>query len=50
MFDKKGFTEFRKEVEVALENLAKKYNVNIKTGKIKHAFTDFVCTIIIISQ
>lgn len=41
LFSKKEFDVFKKEVESALENLARKFNVSIKAGKIKYSSDNF---------
>jgi hypothetical protein len=41
MLNKKEFEAFRKETEKAMEEIAKKYNVNIKAGKIKYTTDSF---------
>ena len=41
MLTKKEFEIFRKEVEQTLEGIAKKYNANIKAGKIKYDTNSF---------
>lgn len=41
MLSKKEFDAFRKEAELALGELAKKYNVNIEAGKIKYSSDSF---------
>lgn len=40
-FNKKSFEAFRKDVEDALNEVAKKYEVQLKTGKIKYGEYDF---------
>lgn len=41
MFNKQQFAEFRKDVEKALEEVAKKHNVNITAGKINYSDISF---------
>jgi thiol-disulfide isomerase/thioredoxin len=41
MLSKKEFESFRKETEEALQKVAQKYNVNIKSGKIKYTDNSF---------
>jgi len=41
MLSKKEFDAFRKETELTLVELAKKYNVNIEAGKIKYTSDSF---------
>lgn len=41
MFTKQQFEQFRRESEEALKTIAEKYNVNIKTGKIKYDSDSF---------
>ena len=41
MLTKKGFDEFRKEVERALGDVAKKYGADIKGGKIGYSENNF---------
>lgn len=42
MFTKKQFEEFKYDTEQAVKALAEKYNVDIKTGKIKYADNNFI--------
>ena len=41
MFTRKQFEEFKNDTEQVMKALAEKYNVNIKTGKIKYADNNF---------
>lgn len=44
-FNKSNFEAFRKDVEAALKEVSKKYEVEIKTGKIKYSEYDFTMEI-----
>lgn len=41
MFNKQEFKNFRNDVEVALREVAEKYNVDIRAGKINYTEIDF---------
>ena len=49
-FNSKDFTNFRNDVNEALEEIANKYGVNITTGKIKYSEFDFTMELKAIKQ